>query len=145
MNTEATRDESAAGPPVEQSHWVDFAGIMLMMSGFFDLVNGFVAVLDRKYYATTAGHGTQLLIFDFAAWGWIWLVIGCVQIIASLGVFVGSRGARFTGIGLACLSILGQLMFVSAFPFWSVMAMILSLLVIYGLVFEARHVPGQRV
>jgi hypothetical protein len=74
-----------------------------------------------------------LLIFDFAAWGWIWIVLGCVRIVASLGVLVGSRWARITGIVLSCLSMLGQLMFVSAFPFWSVVCIVLSLLVIYGL------------
>jgi hypothetical protein len=36
-------------------------------------------------------------------------------------------------------------MFVSAFPIWSVLTIVLSLLVIYALLVEPRHVPGVRV
>lgn len=122
-----------------------FAGIMLMLSGLFDLITGFVALLDHGYYATTANHGNRLLIFNFAFWGWVWIIVGIAQVLASLGVFLGVRAARITGIVLASLCLVGQLMFLSAFPFWSIIVMAMSLLVIYGLVAVPRHVPGARV
>lgn len=61
----------ADAPPLERSHWVAFAGILLMLSGLFDLINGFVAILDHSYYSTTADHGSRELIFNYTAWGWI--------------------------------------------------------------------------
>ncbi|WP_436849447.1 DUF7144 family membrane protein [Streptomyces massasporeus] len=67
------------------------------------------------------------------------------QLLAGVGVLVGSRAARPTGIVLASACLVGQLMFLSAFPWWSVATMALSVLVIFGLVADPRHVPGMRV
>lgn len=132
-------------PPVERSHWVAFAGILLMLSGLFDIINGFVALLDNGYYATTADHGNRLLIFNYDFWGWVWIIVGIAQILAGLGVFMGSRTARITGIALAAACMVGQLIFLSTFPLWSLISMALSLLVIYGLVGVPRHLPGERI
>ncbi|MEU9502415.1 hypothetical protein [Streptomyces sp. NPDC048196] len=145
MESSQPTPESRRVPPAERSHWVAFAGILLMLSGLFDLITGFVALLDRGYYSTTANHGNRLLIFNFAAWGWVWIVIGVAQVLASLGVFLGARAARITGIVLASACLVGQLIFLSAFPYWSSFVMIMSLLVIYGLVTVPRHLPGERV
>ncbi|MEU9290143.1 hypothetical protein AB0D57_37220 [Streptomyces sp. NPDC048275] len=132
-------------PPVERSHWVAFAGIMLMLSGLFDIINGFVALLDDGYYSTTFEHGNRLLIFNYDFWGWVWIFVGIAQVLASLGVFMGSRFARISGIVLAGACMVGQLILLSAFPLWSLATMALSVLVIYGLVSVPRHLPGERV
>ena len=132
-------------PPAERSHWVAFAGIFLMLSGLFDIINGFVALLNEGYYSTTADHGNRLLIFNYDVWGWVWIFVGIAQILVSLGVFVGSRAARITGIVLAAACMVGQLIFLSTFPLWSLATMALSALVIYGLVSVPRHLPGERV
>ncbi|WP_406476667.1 hypothetical protein [Streptomyces sp. NBC_01615] len=132
-------------PPVERSHWVAFAGVMLMLSGLFDIINGFVALLDDGYYSTTVDHGNRLLMFNYDAWGWVWIFVGIAQILASLGVFMGSRFARIAGIVLAGACMVGQLIFLSTFPLWSLATMALSVLVIYGLVSVPRHLPGERV
>ncbi|WP_371484109.1 hypothetical protein [Kitasatospora sp. NBC_00315] len=132
-------------PPLERSHWVAFAGILLMLSGLFDIINGFVAILDHGYYETTANHGNRLLILNYTAWGWIWVAVGIAQVLASLGVLLGVRAARITGITLASLCLVGQMMFLSAFPYWSLFTMLMSVLVIYGLLAEPRHAQGMRV
>ncbi|MBP0455181.1 hypothetical protein J5Y04_37560 [Kitasatospora sp. RG8] len=132
-------------PPMERSHWVAYAGILLMLSGLCNIIDGFVAVLDHGYYETTANHGNRLLIFNYTAWGWMFVVLGIAQILASLGVFLGVRAARITGIVLASLAVIGQMIFLSTFPFWSLFIMALSLLVIFGLAVEPRHVQGMRV
>ncbi|WP_406172005.1 hypothetical protein [Streptomyces sp. NBC_00996] len=142
-------DGGASGPPdrppAERSHWVAFAGVMLMLSGLFDLINGFVALLDKGYYSTTVDHGNRLLIFNYAFWGWVWILVGIAQVLAGLGVFLGSRFARITGIVLAGACMVGQLIFLSTFPLWSLATMALSVLVIYGLVVVPRHLPGERI
>ncbi|GAA2822478.1 hypothetical protein GCM10010441_53720 [Kitasatospora paracochleata] len=132
-------------PPMERSHWVAFAGILLMLSGLFNIIDGFVAVLDHGYYETTANHGNRLLIFNYTAWGWIFVVLGIVQVLASLGVLLGVRAARLTGIALAGIALICQLIFMSTFPYWSLFIMAVNILVIYGLVVEPRHVQGMRV
>lgn len=142
MQPEPSAVEDRAKPPLEQSQWVAFAGILL---GLFGITNGFVALLDHGYHETTYEHGQRFLIFDYDAWGWIWIIVGMVQILAGVGVLVGSRAARLSGIVPASACLVGQLMFLSAFPWWSVVTMALSVLVILGLVAEPRHVPGMPV
>ncbi|MFJ7071364.1 hypothetical protein [Streptomyces sp. NPDC098781] len=67
------------------------------------------------------------------------------QFLAGVGVLVGSRAARLTGIALASACPVGQLLFLSAFPWWSIATMALSVLVVFGLAAEPRHLPGMRV
>ncbi|MEU8790834.1 hypothetical protein [Streptomyces sp. NPDC048643] len=134
-----------AVPPMERSHWVAFAGILLMVSALFNLLNGFVAIFNHGYYSTVYSQGNRLLIFNYTAWGWIWVVVGIVMALAAIGVLVGSRGARRTGICLAALCLVGQMMFLPVYPFWSLVVMTVSVLVIYGLLAEPRHVHGARV
>lgn len=145
MQPEPSAAEDRRRPPLERSHWVAFAGVLLLLSGLFDITNGFVALLDHGYYETTYDHGQRLLVFNYDAWGWIWIIVGIAQLLAGVGVLVGSRAARLTGIVLASACLVGQLMFLSAFPWWSVATMALSVLVIFGLVAEPRHVAGMRV
>jgi hypothetical protein len=132
-------------PPMERSHWVAFAGILLMVSALFNLLNGFVAIFNHGYYSKVYSQGNRLLILNYTAWGWIFVVLGIVMALASLGVFVGSRGARLTGICLAAFALIAQMIFLPVYPFWSVFTMLVSLLVIYGLLAEPKHVPGARV
>ena len=130
---------------MERSHWVAFAGILLMVSALFNLLNGFVAIFNHGYYSTVYSGGNRLLIFNYTAWGWIWVAIGIVMALASLGVLVGSRAARLTGICLAVFCLVGQMIFLPVYPFWSLFTMLVSVLVIYGLLAEPRHVHGARL
>lgn len=134
-----------AVPPMERSHWVAFAGILLLVSALFNLLNGFVAIFNHGYYSTVYSQGNRLLILNYTAWGWIWVAVGIVMTLAGLGVLVGSRGARLTGICLAALCLVGQMIFLPVYPFWSVIVMLVSILVIYGLLAEPHHVHGARV
>lgn len=60
-------------------------------------------------------------------------------------MLLGVRAARLTGIVLACICVVGQMMFLPTFPYWSLVTMAVSVLVIFGLLIEPRHVPGMRV
>lgn len=122
-----------------------FAGILLLVSALFNLLNGFVAIFNHGYYSTAYAQGNRLLIFNYTAWGWIWVAIGLVMALAGIGVLVGSRAARLTGICLASFCLVGQMIFLPVYPWWSLSTMVVSALVIFGLLAEPRHVPGARV
>jgi hypothetical protein len=130
---------------MERSHRVAFAGILLMVSALFNLLNGVVAIFNHGYYSTVYSQGNRLLILNYTAGGWIWVVVGIVMALAAIGVSVGSRAARLTGICLAAFCLVGQMIFLPVYPFWSLFTMLVSLLVIYGLLVEPKHVHGARV
>ena len=119
---------------MERSRWVAFAGILLLVSALFNLLNGFVAIFNHGYYSTLSiPEATGGSIFNYTAWGWIWVAIGIVMALAGLGVLVGSRAARLTGVCLAAFCLVGQMIFLPVYPFWSLFTMLVSVLVIYGL------------
>lgn len=60
-------------------------------------------------------------------------------------MLVGSRAARLTGLCLAVFCLVGQMIFLPVYPFWSLATMVVSALVVYGLIAEPRHVPGAHL
>lgn len=110
--------------------WVYFAGFMMLMAGIFQTVLGLTALLNDKFYLALQG---RLLVFDFTTWGWIHLLLGIVIIVAGTSLFSGRMWARAVGVVLASLSLLAQFAYVSAYPVWSIILMVISVLVIYAL------------
>lgn len=129
----------AARPMARMSGWLAFGGWMLLLAGVFNVLAGFTALLRPDYYVVAAG---ELLVFDFGAWGWIWLVFGGLQVVAGVGCLSGQMWARIAGIGLAGLAAIGHLAFLAAFPLWELVAIGLSVLVIYALVVPAKGAVG---
>jgi hypothetical protein len=85
-------------------------------------------------YRSTFFTDNAVFVFsDLNTWGWITFALGVLGIAAGLAVFSGREWARWTGIIVASLGALGQLMFAQAYPLWSLMIMGVYLLAVYGL------------
>jgi hypothetical protein len=109
--------------------WVVFAGTMLGLAGTYNTIEGILAISRSKVYTPNAVY----VISDLRGWGWIVLLLGILQIVASLAVFTGSNLARWFGIVAAGLNAVGQLLFVQAYPVWSLAIFAVDILVIYAL------------
>jgi|SRR4051794_8381466 hypothetical protein len=118
--------------------FVVFAGIMLMMLGSLHVIEGFVALVKDEYYLV--GSSGLVLSMDFTAWGWTHLIIGILAVGAGVGVLAGQTWARVFGIAIAVLSVLANVLFVSAYPIWSIIVIALDVLVIYALAVHGREV-----
>jgi hypothetical protein len=110
--------------------WVFFAGIMMILSGVFEIIAGLTALLRHTWYAVV---GTNLLVFNYTAWGWIDMGIGLLILLAGISVLHGSVWARVVGVILASLSAVGGLASVNAYPIWSIVVITIDVLVIYAL------------
>lgn len=117
------------------SGWLTFAGILAIVVGLFNLIDGLVALLRADYYL---GTDRDILILNFTAWGWIWLILGAVQMIIGAGIIAGRMWARTAGVVLAVLAALGQLVFLRAFPVWSVLVIALCVILVYALTTPPR-------
>ena len=62
------------------------------------------------------------------------LFIGIAQVLLGLGVFARNQFARWGGVTVLGLNSIAQLMFIPAYPFWSLAIFSLDILAIYGLV-----------
>src|SRR5512139_1908278 len=121
---------------VTTSGWLTFAGILAIVVGVFNAIDGLVALVKEEYYIVAEN---RILVFNFTAWGWFFLILGIIQVAVGIGIFAGQTWARVTGVILAILAAIGQLIFLQAFPIWSVLVIALCVLVIYALTAPPPH------
>jgi len=144
--SETQQRQMASDPPYasrrpQPTGWVGFvvfAGVMLMMLGGFQAIQGLVAIFRDEYYLVS--RSGLLLTVDFTTWGWIHLVIGLIAVGTGVGVLLGQTWARVVGIIIAVLSALSNLAFLPAYPIWSVIVIALDVLAIYALSVHGREV-----
>jgi hypothetical protein len=108
--------------------WLTFAGVMLILVGSFNIIDGIAAIANSDYLTN------QLLFSNMDAWGWFFLIFGIVQVIAGFAIFSGAGWAAFVGIVTAFFNIIAQLSWARTFPVWAITAMVVDALVIYALV-----------
>jgi hypothetical protein len=110
--------------------WVAFAGIMLALIGFFDILQGLTALFNDEYFTVRSG---QLLVFDFTTWGVITLIWGSLLVAAGFGLLSGRGGARVFAIVVVFVNMLLQIAFLAAYPIWSTIIIALDVFVLYAL------------
>jgi vacuolar-type H+-ATPase subunit I/STV1 len=115
--------------------WLSFAGIVAFVVGVFNVMDGLVALFRNDYYLVTS---QDILVFNFTAWGWIWLILGLAQIAIGAGLLAGQPWARTAGVAMAVLVAIGQLAFLRAFPMWSVLVIAMCVLLVYALTAHPR-------
>jgi hypothetical protein len=116
-------------PEEKGAGWLTFAAVMLGFGGLLGLIDGIVAISKSSFYVA----GANYVFSDLNTWGWIVLAAGVLAIIAAFGVATRSQLARWTGITVAGLQALAQVMMIQAYPLWSLCVFAVDLLVIYAL------------
>ena len=111
--------------------WIVFAGLMLMVVGAFQAIEGFVAIFQDDFYVVSKNG--LVVHLDYTGWGWILLVLAAANILAGVGVLLGQTWARIWAIAAASLSIIANLGFTSAYPLWVLMVVTLDVVVIYAM------------
>jgi hypothetical protein len=120
--------------------WVAFAGVMLIMLGFFQMIEGLVALFNDGFYLVRA-EGLVVNV-DYNAWGWTHLILGAVAVAVGFGLMVGNMFARVAGIAIAMLSAILNLVFISAYPVWSAIVIAIDVIVIYAIVVHGRELKS---
>ncbi|HLN15415.1 MAG TPA: hypothetical protein VK277_01565 [Acidimicrobiales bacterium] len=122
------------------SGWRVFAGIMILLVGIFNFIDGIVAIANPHYiyyYVSPSGSSsveTHHLVFgNLTGWGWAMLILGVIQFLVALAIFAGQGWAAVVGIIVATLNAIGQLMLIGSYPWWSIIIIVIDVLVIYGL------------
>ena len=135
--TDAAYGESPSG----WTGWVVFGGVMLIMLGSFQVIEGLVALFDDGFYLVRSNG--LVVDVNYNTWGWTHLIIGIVGVLAGLGLLVGNMAARVAGVVVACLSALVNLAFVSAYPIWSAILIALDVIVIYAIIVHGRELKSS--
>jgi hypothetical protein len=120
--------------------WVVFAGVMLILVGCFQAVEGLVALAKDSYYLVRPSG--LLVDVDYTTWGWVHLIIGVVAGLTGLGLLAGNTVARVVGVGVAFLSAIVNLAFVAAHPVWSTLVIAIDVVVIYAITVHGRELAS---
>jgi hypothetical protein len=118
--------------------WISFASIMLLIVGTFSIIDGIIALSKSSFFTANAVY----VFSDLRTWGWITLILGVVVLFAAGSVARGGQFGRWFGIAAAALNSIGQLLFVPAYPWWSVSAFAVDMLIIYALTVYGGRQPA---
>jgi hypothetical protein len=106
-----------------------FASILLLVIGCFNLIYGIAAVANSHVFVANAHY----VFGSLRTWGWITLILGCLQLRAAAGVLAGSQAARWFAVAVIALNAIDQMFFIPAYPFWSLLIIAMDVIALYGL------------
>lgn len=111
--------------------WIVFAATLMIITGVFQLIEGFVALFKDTYYLVPSSGLTVQV--DYTTWGWVHLAFGALLLIGGIGLFTGQMWARVIGVALAALSMIVNFAFLAAYPLWSSIVIALDVFVILAI------------
>src|SRR5436190_21306608 len=106
-----------------------FASVLLMIGGVLNIVYG-IGAISKSHFFTVNAH---YVFGDLKTWGWITLLLGILEILASVSLLRAGTFGRWFGIAVASLVAINSLFEIPAYPFWSLAVFALSLWIIHGL------------
>jgi hypothetical protein len=113
------------------SGWVAFAGVMILLVGFLNLIYGIAAIDDSAFFT---GEERFVLFSDLNTWGWIHTILGVVQIFAAFSIFNRRPFGAIIGVATAGFNLIAVLLWITASPVAGFMIALIDVLVIYGLI-----------
>lgn len=119
--------------------WVTFASIVLFVAGImriFDAIWAFRynGVLPANLEDAVFGHSLN-------TYGWIYLIVAAVLIVAGFLLLSGSQVGRWIGIVAGAIGSISAIWWMPYYPVWSLAYIAIGALVIYALV--AHGGPAQ--
>jgi hypothetical protein len=106
-----------------------FAGVLLMIGGILNIVYGIAAIGNAHFFVAN-----QHYVFgSLKSWGWVALIVGILELFASLSLFRGAAFGRWFAIIMASLAAIDALLEIPAYPLWSIAVFALSVYIIHGL------------
>ena len=125
------------------TEWVGFAGLMMVLIGVLDVIQGLIAIVRNNYFVLSP---PQIIVFDLSTWGWILLIWGVIVALAGYALATGAGWARWFTIVVASLNVIVQLSFVGSgqYPLWALTVLALNVLVLYALTVRWSDVEEVR-
>jgi hypothetical protein len=111
--------------------WLGFASIVLIVAGVMRIIDAIWAwrydgVLPDEFQEAVLGN-------DLATYGWLWLIVGIVLIVAGAAVYQRSQWARWIGIIAGAIMAITAISWMPVYPVWSLVYVMIGIFVIYGL------------
>ena len=106
-----------------------FAATLLLVVGCFNLIHGIAAIANSHVFVANA----HFVFANLKTWGWITLILAILQLLAGIGVLAGNQLARWFAVVVVGLNAIDQMLFIPAYPFWSLTIIAMDVVALYGL------------
>ena len=107
-----------------------FAGIVMIIVGLLDILQGITAIAKDSIYVQTPHYAYT---FNTTSWGWIHLVIGVLVFVVGVGVLRGGTAARIIGIFIVAVALISNFLYIPYYPFWAIVLILLDFFIIWAL------------
>ena len=109
---------------------VVFAGAMLILVGFVNIIYGFGALDDANIFV----DDTRFVLDNLNTLGWVLIILGVIQLTGGFSLLAGNTYGRVLGIIGGSLGALGALLSIGgANPWWSLAVFALCVYVVHGI------------
>jgi hypothetical protein len=125
------------------TEWVGFAGLMMILIGVLNVIQGLIAIIRDDYYLLAS---EQVIVFDLTTWGWVMLIWGALVALAGYALAMGAGWARWFTIVVVSLNVVHQLSFVGSgqYTLWALTVLVLNVLVLYAVTVRWKDVQEVR-
>ena len=106
-----------------------FAATMLGMVGLFQILVGFVALVDDEFFVVTRNYTFDV---DVTVWGLAHLALGAIALAVSFGLLSQSKWAGVTALVIAVLSAVANFFFIPYYPIWSLVLIGINVWIIWS-------------
>ena len=79
------------------------------------------------------------VVFDVTTWGWVNLVLGIAVVTTGVFLLKGALWATVAGTLFVMINLLTQMLFLPAYPFWSLLIIVVDLLVLWALLVHGEE------
>jgi hypothetical protein len=117
--------------------WATFAAVLFLVVGLFNVIDGIAAISKDRHF-----RADELLVANLTFWGVVLLIIGGLQLLTTFLIYRRSGAGQMLGVILAVFSMMAALLFLGAYPVWSIIIMVLDGVVIYALTVYGESLPS---
>ena len=115
-----------------RSGWVEFAGVMTIITGALNGIDGLVAYYRTSYFKDLAPVG------NLRSWAFVWMVFGLLQLLAGFAILGRQAWGRWFAIAAVSVNAFLQLIVFIDNPFWSAIIIAYDLAIFYALAVHWR-------
>lgn len=102
----------------------------MSITAVYYAVLGLGGIFGQDWYIYQSG---QTWFFDAAAWGWSMLLAGIALGISAWLLMAGNMVGRVIGTIVALASIFANVAMLAVAPFWSIIAIVSGILILYAI------------
>jgi hypothetical protein len=117
-----------------------FSAILLITMGIIRIFDG---IWSFSYHGSVPDNLQDGLFGNsLSNYGWVWVIVGVLLILAGVGVLVRAQAARWFGVVAAGVAAITAVAWLPYYPVWALVYIYLAIVVIYGLVVYAGRRPA---